>query len=146
MVWAKFLVLGLGLLGCELIWLDPAIAALLVPQLLPGRLRLGIEPNHGVIVGEGLFLEALLIAPLGEFPLGLGFIRRGCPALQVLLQHRLSLGIARELGFDVFRLLPLIAMGHQPQQTQGGGIAGVDQGGEHQVLDPFGRESVRLAP
>ena len=87
----KFLMLGLGLLGGELIGLDPVVAVLLVPQLLPGRLAPGIEPHHGVIVGEGLFLESHLIAPLGEFPLGIGFIRRGCPALEVLLQHRPSL-------------------------------------------------------
>ena len=80
------LVLGLGLLEGELVGLHPAVAALLVAQLLPGRLALGIEPDHGVIVGQGLLLEARLIAPLGELPLGIGPVGRRRPLLEILLQ------------------------------------------------------------
>ncbi len=95
---------------------------------------------------NGLFFEPRLITPLGELPLSLGFIRRGSPALEILAEHRLGLGIACELGFDVFRFLPSVTMGHLPQQAPGGCVGGVDQGGEHQLLEPFRRQSMRLAP
>src|SRR4051812_12628681 len=105
--------LGFGLLGGEQVGLDPAVAGLLVAQLLPGRLAPGVEAGHRAVVRLGLLAQPRVLAPAGELPLIVGPIGRGGPAFEVFAQEGLGLGIVLDLAADLFGPLPFSAVEDQ---------------------------------
>ncbi len=137
---------GLLFLGGELLGLDPTVSVLDVAQMLPDGLARGIEPEHLVVVGQRLLLQAIGLAP-GRQP-RLGVRRPGRPraALQVLMDQGLLIGVVPDPLRDGIGLLPKSLISDQPQEGPGQHIRRLIEDRPRQVLEPLGRQAVGFAP
>jgi hypothetical protein len=93
-----------------------------------------------------LLVQTALFAPEGEPPLIVGLVRRLGSPPHVFLHERLAGGVGGGVAADLLGPLPLALVRDQAQQPPGGHVGGVDERRQSEVLDPLGRESVRLAP
>ncbi len=138
-----FLGPGGGELGVGL----PSAIDLLAAEASPGGVAFRVEADDGAIVGAGLVGKAVLIAPFGEVPLVVGGIGGDGASALIRGEGGGEAGVGLDAGGDLAGPAPLaVEVANQAHQAAGGGVLGIGEHGQGEVLEPLGAEAVLLAP
>ena len=130
----------------DLLRVEPSAVVEFAAEAAPGLGPVRVETRHGGQVGRRLRLQAVLLAPEGELPMGIGRLWGPPPPRLVHGEPRRHGAVAVH---DLAHRLgghPTPAVGDQAHHPSGRSIPRIDRHGRCQVLEPLGVHAVGLAP